>query len=285
MNFLRRYSGIIVVMILIIANIFIFYADFYRSSAGLVVAFLDIGQGDAIYIKSPTGTELLVDGGPDGKVLSRLSEIMPFYDREIDLVMASHPDKDHIGGIPLVMERYEVGRYLESEVESEKNAVDDEIEKVVINRKIKKVNMRRGMKIDLGGGVVLHILFPDRDSAGLDTNDASIVAKLVYGTTSFLFTGDSPEKIEDYLLYLDGTILDSDVLKVGHHGSNTSTDNDFVEMVTPTYAVISAGKDNSYGHPHKEVLDTLEKSQSQILTTAELGTIIMKSNSQQITLQ
>ena len=128
----------------------------------------------------------------------------------------------------------------------------------------------------------LNILFPDRDNEDWETNTASIVTKLTYGDTSFLLTGDSPIAIEKYLSMIDGKNLKSDVLKAGHHGSRTSTSESFASLVSPEYAVISAGKDNRYGHPHKEVLDILEKIKATILKTYELGTISFSSDGEKI---
>ena len=146
------------------------------------------------------------------------------------------------------------------------------------------------MNVDLGDGVVLQILFPDRDPTGMETNTASIVVRLVYGENEFLLTGDSPVAIERYLVSLEsqsrtfGTgavqspTLASDVLKAGHHGSKTSTSQEFVSAVSPQYAVISVGKDNRYGHPNQETLDTLNNFDAKILRTDLLGRIIFKSD-------
>jgi len=141
------------------------------------------------------------------------------------------------------------------------------------------------MVINFGDGAKLTVLFPNQDVSNWETNRASIVAKLVYGDKSFLLTGDSPIKTENILLNLDKEILDSDVLKAGHHGSRTSTSLSFAEVVSPEYAVISAGKDNSYGHPHKEVLDILKKVGSKILSTAESGTIIFETDGKTLQLK
>ncbi|KKP80420.1 MAG: internalization-related competence protein ComEC/Rec2 protein, partial [Parcubacteria group bacterium GW2011_GWB1_35_5] len=132
----------------------------------------------------------------------------------------------------------------------------------------------------LGDGVVLQILFPDRDPAGMETNTSSIIARLVYGENEFLFTGDSPKSIENYLISLGG--LESDVLKAGHHGSKTSTSPDFVTAVSPEYVVISAGKDNRYGHPSQEVLDILNNFGAEILRTDKDGRIVFESDGESL---
>ena len=263
---------------LILANIFVWVAFYQRRPSNILkVYFLDIGQGDAIFIDSPTHGRALIDGGPNRKVLSELGKILPFADKRIDVVIETHPDKDHIGGLPEVISRYNVGLFLEPGVESENN-IDDELKKRMGEKNIPKLLARRGMIVNFGDGVKLMILFPTQDVLNWETNRASIVAKLVYGDKSFLLTGDSPIAIENVLVNLDPKILDSDVLKAGHHGSRTSTSLEYAEAVSPEYAVISAGKDNTYGHPHKEVLDILKQVGAQIVSTIDLGTIRFETN-------
>ncbi len=208
---------------------------------------------------------------------------MPFYDRTIDVVIATHPDKDHIGGLPEVLNNYHVDFVMEPGVSSDTGAYQ-ELEKTIKDKNLPRILARRGMSLNLGDGVRLNILFPDRNTDGWETNTASIVAKLVYGNNSFLLTGDSPIAIEKYLSMIDGHNLKSDVLKAGHHGSRTSTSESYASLVSPEYAVISAGKNNKYGHPHKEVLDILEKVKATILKTYELGTITFNSDGENIRL-
>ena len=263
----------VVVGALIFSNIFVWLAVVERRpSETLTVYFLDIGQGDAIFIDSPTHGRLLLDGGKNMKVLTELGKILPFADKRIDVLIESHPDSDHIGGLPEVVSRYKVGVFLEPGVESD-NIIDDELHKRLVEKKIPNMLARRGMVVNFGDGVRLEILFPNQDVSKWETNRASIIAKLVYGEKSFLLTGDSPIAIENVMLNLDPEILDSSVLKAGHHGSRTSTSLPYAQAVSPEYAVISAGKDNSYGHPHKEVLDILKKLGTNILSTTDLGTI------------
>ncbi|OHA14085.1 MAG: hypothetical protein A2909_02705 [Candidatus Tagabacteria bacterium RIFCSPLOWO2_01_FULL_39_11] len=277
----KRYfkSGFFV--LLTVAVFFIWYVVFVESRQKLTVAFLDVGQGDAILIDTPGDQQILIDGGLNKQVLAELSKVMPFYDRSIDVVIATHPDQDHISGLLDVLERYEVDFVVEPGVESA-TAVYEGLENLIGEKGIKKILARRGMKLVLGENAYLLILFPDRDVSGMDTNDASIVAKLVYGNTSFLFTGDSPKKIEEYLVFIDKENLDVDVLKAGHHGSKTSSSESFIGYTSPEYAIISAGENNRYGHPHKEVLDILEKFGAQILRTDELETIIIESDGENI---
>ena len=285
MEFMMKRWREVVVGALIFSNIFVWLAVVERRpSETLTVYFLDIGQGDAIFIDSPTHGRLLLDGGKNMKVLTELGKILPFADKRIDVLIESHPDSDHIGGLPEVVSRYKVGVFLEPGVESD-NIIDDELHRRLEEKKIPEILARRGMVINFGDGVKLEILFPNQDVSKWETNRASIIARLVYGEKSFLLTGDSPIAIENVMLNLDSEILDSDVLKAGHHGSHTSTSLPYAQAVSPEYAVISAGLNNTYGHPHKEVLDILKKLGTNILSTADLGTIVFKTDGKSLYLK
>lgn len=272
---------------LLLLNFFVWYAVFSEERKNiLTVSVLDIGQGDAIFIEAPNGNQMLIDGGPDNKVLRRLGEILPFYDRSIDILLVSNPDKDHIAGFIDVLRRYEVTKIMEPGTLSQ-TAVYRELENEIEKEKSEKILARRGMRVVLDGdkGVFLDVLFPDRDVPGVSTNDGSIVARLIYSEISFLLTGDSPKAVESYLVSLDGDKLHSDVLKVGHHGSRTSTGEAFLGYVSPKYAVISSGKNNRYGHPHKETTDSLKKFGIQYFNTAKDGTIVFQSDGNKVFLK
>ncbi|OHA18135.1 MAG: hypothetical protein A2664_01540 [Candidatus Taylorbacteria bacterium RIFCSPHIGHO2_01_FULL_46_22b] len=258
---------------------FIWYVLFNEDRQGMLqVAFLNVGQGDSTFIDSPAGHQMLIDAGRDNTVLQRLSNVMPFYDRTIDVVLATHPDQDHIAGLVSVLSRYKVAYVIMTEATAS-TATFQALVRAVEKSGATLIHPRRGMVIDLGGGVGFRILFPDRSMAGItDTNLTSIVGKVEYGSDSFLLTGDSPIAIEQYELFLDPDVLSSDVLKAGHHGSRTSSAPEFVAAVQPAFAVISAGKDNSYGHPHKEVTDIFNKFGAKILRTDTEGTIVFKTD-------
>ena len=278
MKFLRKYPKEVVIGVLILSNIFVWVAIYARQSGDLLkVYFLNVGQGDAIFIDSPSHGQVLIDGGKNRQVLAEIDKILPFGDKTIDVVIATHPDLDHIGGLPEVISRYKVGLFIEPGVESD-NTLDDELENRLEEKNIPTLLARRGMVINFGDGVKLQILFPNQSVSNWETNRASIVSKLTYGDSSFLLTADSPIAIENVLLNLNQEILDSDVLKAGHHGSRTSTAAAFAAAVSPQYAVISAGKDNSYGHPHAEVLNNLAFIGAKILKTFESGTIIFQTD-------
>ena len=250
----------------------------------LCVVFLDVGQGDAIFIQSPSGTQMVIDAGRDNSVLRELGAVMDFSDRTLDYILITHTDADHISGFMEILERYEVKQVIRTENESEttiwagvKRGIEQEGSEVYF--------ARRGQRYDLGGGVVLEILFPDLDPTRMETNAASIVARLVYQDTSFMLTGDSPKSIEEYLVLIEGEYLKSDVLKVGHHGSRTSTAEMFLDHVAPDYAVVSAGKDNSYGHPHVEVTDLLFNYGVETLNTGEVGRVVFWSDGTKVHLK
>lgn len=247
----------------------------------LCVVFLDVGQGDSIFIQSPSGVQLIIDGGPDDSLTSELSAVMDYFDRDIDYLLITHPDSDHVSGFVSVLTRYQVDRVIRTENESD-TATWRSLETAIAEEQAEVSYASRGQQYDLGGGVVLEILFPDVDTTEMESNMASIVARLSYGDTSFMLTGDAPKSIEEYLVLIEGEHLKSDVLKAGHHGSRTSTSELFLEHVEPEYAVISAGKDNSYGHPHVEVTDLLFNADIKAFNTGEQGRVIFTSDGMEV---
>lgn len=272
----KKYGLLIFTILLLLATIFVFYLDWKSSHRVFTFAMLDIGQGDALFVESPTGTQLLIDGGPPRKLLNQLTRVMSPFDRSIDAIVITNPDADHISGFLDVLKVYKVGRMFEPGTFNDSKTYQN-IKTEIKNKNIPNILLRKGMKLDIGGGVVIDILFPDRDVSDWSANDGSIVAKLSYGKTSVMLTGDATIKTEKIILSENPSAqLYSTILKVGHHGSRTSTSSEFVKAVSPTYAFISDGKDNKYGHPHKETLDTLVRFGVKILRTDLLGNIIMK---------
>lgn len=269
--------------ILLVGALFLFcggvwsvvYAEARATSNNLTLAVLDVGQGDALYIESPTGVQVLVDAGPDNSVLRELGRVMPALDRSLDAVLATHPDADHIGGLSEVVERYEVGAYIYPGV-SKDTATAKSLEKLVDQKQIPRVLARRGMVLDLGAGATLEILYPEGDVSYLPSekaNEGGVVALLRYGEFEALLTADVGAGVERRLLQLGAEVLDSDVLKVGHHGSRFSSAQRFVEAVSPEVALISVSASNRYGHPTQQVLSILIEAGAEILRTDENGTL------------
>lgn len=284
MKYLKSNLRIHILLFLIILNIIIFYSIYYISGASLELAFLNVGQGDAIFIKAPDGKQMLIDGGANNGVLRELGRAMPFYDRSIDVVMATHADQDHIGGLVAVLNRFKVDLFIQTNTVATSD-VYKELQNLIEEKKINKVIITSPQILTLGQNTEFDIIFPTQDTAGWDTNDSSIVGKLVYGNNSFLFTGDLPQNIEKYLVGKYGDFLDSDILKVGHHGSKTSSSELFVGTVSPAYSIISVDSNNRYGHPAPEVLKILGDFGGEILQTMNLGTIKFKSDGQNLILE
>ncbi len=272
----RMKASCIILAVLLGLNVFAWAAVSYLSEPDLRVSFFDVGQGDAIFIETPQRHQILIDGGPNSDILKKLGGEMPFWDRTIDLVVLTHPDHDHISGLIEVLKRYEVKSILWTGVL--RNAAEyKEWQKLIKEEKANIYIAKAGQKI-LGGRTFLErfdlfILYPFESLEGNEasnTNNTSVVARLVFGKTSFLFTGDIYRSAERALLK-EGVEIDSDVLKVAHHGSKTSSNSEFIASVSPDMAVISCGKDNPYGHPHEATLDAL--GETRILRTDLLGDI------------
>lgn len=282
MKFLKKYYSYLPLFFLLILAFFIcfFIIKNNINHDYLKVVFLDVGQGDAIYIEAPNGRQLLIDGGPDAKLLSSLAKVMPFADRSIDMVITTHPDMDHIGGLPVLLDNYKITSIIENGTISS-SQVSSILEEKIIKNKLNKIIARRPMRIilDEEKNIYLDILFPDRDISNFESNDASIVGKLTYGENSFMFTGDASLYTENLMEWNEkDETLNSDVLKLGHHGSRTSSSILWLEKVNPEIAIISAGLNNRYDHPHKELIDRLNVLKIPYLNTADSGNIIFKSN-------
>lgn len=245
----------------------------------LTFAVLNIGQGDALFVQGPTGLQMLIDAGPNtGAVLRELPRVMPWWDRSIDVAVETHPDADHMGGLIDVFDRYKVGAFITPGI-IKHNTTTDALDRGVDGEHVPIYVARRGMVIDLGHGAYLRVLYPDVDVSGWGqrTNDGAIVAQLVYGSTTVLLTGDAAFETEEKLLAM-GESLESDILKVGHHGSKTSTSDAFIAAVRPSVALISAGAGNMYGHPTQETLGRLSAAGVPVMRTDQHGTIVCTSD-------
>ena len=258
----------------------------YQVPNQLEIDVLDVGQGDAILIKTPAGQNILVDGGPDKTVIKRLSQNLPWWDKRIDLMVLTHPHDDHVTGLNDVLKRYQVKKVLYTGATH--NAPNYLVWlRLVRDKKVPLTIIDKEQTIDLGQGVRLEILYPNQSLAGqtlADLNQSSIVARLAYGRNKFLLTGDAGEEAEKKLID-SGADLKADVLKVGHHGSEYSTTLGFLEKIKPALAVIEVGRDNQFGHPNLRIIKRLERGGARIYRTDENGTIHLISDGKKITLR
>lgn len=277
MNLSRRASFLLIAIPL--AGILLCVREFPKMPDGRThVAVLDIGQGDSILVTTPTGKRMLVDGGRDLLPLNELSARLPFLDRRIDLLVLSHPDLDHVASFPEILRRYDVGGALITGVAGETPAYKEFLA-LLREKRIPVLIADPAKDIDFGDGVLLDVLWPPPALVGVHeeaTNETSIVMRLIVvgddGPLSILFTGDMGEPEERQVLNA-GADLQSDILKVGHHGSKGSSSTGFLLAVDPKLAVISVGRRNSYGHPHPIILERLKKIGIPVRATAWEGGI------------
>ncbi len=242
----------------------------------LKVTFIDVGEGDSCLIQTPGGKNILIDGGKG----FRGKEVLPFLKRKgirrIDTMVATHPDMDHIGGLLAVLDsNIRIGEVLDCGKAHTTATYKNFLNKIEQRKATKYSQPRAGQTLNWGEEIKVRVLSPPH--LRWDSNDCSIVIKLTYGKVSFLFTGDAAEKAEKEMVSRYSTRLKSTILKAGHHGSKSSSSDDFLRAVRPKIAIISVGK-NPYGHPTKEVLDRLTRLGIKIYRTDLKGNIIITTN-------
>ena len=272
----RAYSQLLMLMLLVAAVAFVWYAVFSESGDALKVVMLDVGQGDAFFIRAPGGAQVLIDGGPGDRVLAQLGKVMPFYDRSIDALILSHPHADHLSGLVEVLKRYRVGMVMDSGT-AEESGVYEEWKRLLADFGVPHYRARRGVRLLLGGGAVFDVLLPTHDVAAASPHDGMLVGLLRYGEAEMFFSGDMEERLETYLLAL-GPLPDIEVLKVGHHGSRTSSFAPLISALQPEHAFISVGSKNSYQHPHEEALGRIAAAGAAIWRSDENGAMLAQSD-------
>lgn len=250
-----------------------------ESGGNLEVHFIDVGQGDSTLIECD-GEYMLIDAGQNDKGLELWSYLEKQGATHLKYAIGTHPDADHIGGLDVILYRCDVDTVMMPDLEKDTRTYDDVIQ-TIKNKSLKKISPEVGSEYSLGSATFT-IVAPNKDYGIDDANDWSIGILLQNGNDRFLFVGDAEEESEGDMLQ-NGIDISADVYKVAHHGSYTGTTQEFLDAVNPTYAVISCGEGNSYGHPHQEVLDKLQNAGVQVFRTDEQGTIIAYSNGEGIT--
>jgi|TARA_B100002003_G_C14116253_1_gene536902 competence protein ComEC len=238
----------------------------------LHVHFLDVDQGDATLLVTPSGKQILIDGGPNMDTLEHLGRFLPFFDREIDLLVLTHPNADHLMALPDVLQRYHVQQILLSGADYPLQRYKAMVQEI-LSRNISVVLADPAKDIDMGDGTVLDVLWPGPEQLdNFDVNNASVVVRVLFGEHAILLPGDIEEEAEIAML-LSGGDIRADVLKLPHHGSMSSSSTGLLLAVKPGLGIVSAGRNNRFGHPHAEVIERYENMGIPLRSTAKEGTI------------
>ncbi|MBU1298987.1 MAG: DNA internalization-related competence protein ComEC/Rec2 [Bacteroidetes bacterium] len=273
------------ILILVALNIWIYYFIFFDMGNKLRVTFIDVGQGDAIFLQFPGGKNMLVDAGSRTVYRDAGARfIVPFFLKDgikkIDLIVNSHPHHDHLGGIPFILRNIQVDRIIDAG-SYEKTEIFNECKRLIDSLQIPKRKVGMGDTILISENTRVYILHPFGQFDSTDTkdlNNQSIVTKITYGRTSLLLTGDAEIKSETEIVSRYGDFLQADILKIGHHGSKTSTGESFLENINPEQAVISVGYLNKFNHPSGEVLERLRDQGINIYRTDLSGAVVFESD-------
>lgn len=248
-----------------------------KADGQLRVIFLDVGQGASQLLISPSGRTMLIDAGNNSEEQRMVDYLREYGVERIDIVVGTHPDADHIGGLDAVIDHYEIGAVYMPKIQANTKTFESLLQSIR-DRGLKVKTAKSGLKLDWDDQVDVRLVAPVEQSD--DSNNMSAVMKVAFGETSFLLTGDAERESEKAML-ASGADVQADVLLVGHHGSTSSTSLSFLRKVSPKYAVIQVGE-NSYGHPKKEILDRLKKQNVQVYRNDRQGTIEVVSDGREI---
>ena len=248
-----------------------------ESADGVYAAFIDVGQGDSIFLRSPNGKTMLVDAGTPDSFESIQNVLSEEGVTKLDVVVMTHPHSDHMGSMKKVIDNYDIGTFYMPDAVNTTSSFDrmlSALEKKKVKTKVIWGSAKTTINWD--GDVEVRVLSPIKGADYQDNlNDMSVVIKVTYGETSLLLTGDAESYAEELMIASEKELLQADVLKIGHHGSSTSSSQAFLDAVQPKAVVISLGKNNDYGHPHRETMQRLKKLGTEIYRTDELGTVRM----------
>ncbi len=286
--FTEGFSSQLIQSIILLFGVFLLvsgalYYESKRFDGVLQFVVLDVGQGTGVYIKTPSGVEILYDVGAERKTLRALEKFRPWYDRSLDYVIASHADQDHIGALPDVLDAYRVEKVVMGPGSRESDLL------AMVNKRVDHYQIEReiwyqGKSIIIDEETVLHVLHPriEEQSSG---NDDSLVLLLSHGDKQFLLTGDISAEVEKDLVAYYRESLDVEVLLASHHGSKSSSALEFLQATSPAVCIISAGEANRYGHPHQEVLSRARTLGISILETSREGSVRLLSDGSRLVLE
>lgn len=258
----------VIIVGLLLVSIAVWSAVFRMPDGNLHIKVFDVGQGDSVFIRTPAGYTILIDGGPSDKVLDHLGRQLPFFDKTLDLVVLTHPQSDHLAGLIEVAKRYEIKRLWVSYSEND-TAQYSEWENVLGTQGLEGMVVWSGDQLIFSDDVVLQVQWPKVELASDDLNTTSVVILIDYNEFEGLLTGDADNQVQPYT----ESISEIEFLKVPHHGAKTALDEAFTSKLSPEISVVSVGSRNSYGHPAKNTLELLESIGSKVYRTDQNGTV------------
>ncbi|MDU2489391.1 MAG: ComEC/Rec2 family competence protein [Clostridium celatum] len=279
----KGYKGLKIILIIsaiIISISFLVQNNNVSSQNKMTVHYIDVGQGDSILIQV-NNKNLLIDSGPSSNRKDLLNYLENLNIKKLDYIIATHPHEDHIGNMDTIIKRYNIGSFYSPKVITSSNTFESMIS-ALVDKNLKINVLKNGVKgIDLGKNVEIQVFSPLENISSDNLNDYSPIIKITFVNNSFLFTGDAEVSTESMVLS-ENNNLNCDILKVGHHGSSTSTSSNFLTSVNPSVAIIPVGKNNSYGHPTPEVLSLLDSYNIRTFRTDINGSIIAISDGNNI---
>jgi competence protein ComEC len=280
-----KYLAGLMFLFVLLGGIFV-YEQASFSDGKLHIVICDVGQGDAIYIRTAGGKDVLIDGGPDDKILNCLSNHMPFWDKTLDLIVLSHPHADHLTGLISVLDRYSLIYYATENVQIP-GVLLKKLQDGLAVKNITANYLKMGNRIAFADKTKIQTFWPDENSLekytiasksanfSLDANGLCLVQLLSYGKFKLLLTGDVDVSV---LNKVEDEIGDIDILKVSHHGSKTGTNQELLSVIKPEVAVVSVGKGNKYGHPAKQTLSFLNQARVRVFRTDKMGDVEIVSD-------
>lgn len=262
--------------VLLFVIVLVYWAVGQKENQKTEVIFLNVGQGDGALIKLPGDIQILMDSGPSSNISSKLSQYLPFYDREIELAILTHPHADHLSGFLQVLKDYHIKNFILAGANYESKIYSDFV-KLLKEEGSNVYVAKSGDSVAWNNAPILKILWPNKIALGQNfksIHDSTVISQLNLGQKKFLLMGDAEEDLESALI-ASKVITDIDILKIGHHGSKTSTSENLLQTAQPEEAIIQVGR-NSYGHPTQIVLDRLAKFGVKVFRNDQAGDIIYR---------